>query len=148
MAKVFIETSVFIRFFTQDDKQKSEDTLRLFKLIENGKLRPYTSNIVILEIQFVLIKVYKFNKNKVLKAIENLLNLRNLTLIEKTNTKIALGIYKKLNIKYADCLIATQVQKDVKIVTYDEEFSKIIGISTTQPTDFLNHDKQNQKTQE
>lgn len=136
MHKVFIDTSVFIRFLTQDDKQKAQDCEHLFELVEQGKLRPYISNIVILEIQFVLTRLYNFPKNKVLVDIGNLLALRNLTLVEKTDTKKALSLHKRYNIKYPDCLISTQVSKDTKTVTYDEDFSKIPGIFSAKPVDF------------
>lgn len=135
--KVFIDTSVFIRFLTKDDHQKFEQCSQFFELVEEGKIRPYTSNIVILEIQFVLIKVYNFSKAKVLTDIETLLNLRNLILLEKTNTRQALSIYKKHNIKYADCMIATQIPIATKLLTYDEEFSKIDNLTQATPKDFL-----------
>lgn len=137
MIKVFIDTSVFIRFLTRDNQQKFEDCKKFFELIEDGKLRSYTSNIVILEIQFVLIRIYKFSKDKVLNDINSILDLRNLVLIEKTNTQKALKTFSKHNIKYADCLIATQVPKNTKIVTYDDEFSKIKEIPHSQPANFL-----------
>lgn len=134
--KVFIDSNVFLRFLTQDDKNKAADCASLFQLIENGAIRPYVSNIVILEIQFVLIKLYKFPKAKVMEDIDTILSLRNLTVIEKTNTKIALEIYTKHNIKYADCLISTQIPKGTRLVSYDEEFAKI-KIIIANPTDFL-----------
>lgn len=136
MHKVFIDTSVFIRFLTQDDKQKAYECEHFFELVEQGKLRPYISNIVILEIQFVLTRLYSFPKNKVLMDIGNLLALRNLTLVEKTDTKKALGLFKKHNIKYADCLIATQVLPGVKLVSYDKDFREIGTVAASIPTDF------------
>ena len=136
MTKAFIDTSVFIRFLTRDDQQKFNDCVRFFELVEEGKIRPYTSNIVILEIQFVLVKLYNFPKDKVLLDIEKLLSLRNLTLIDKTDTIKALALYKKHNIKFADCLIATQVPTSTKLVTYDEEFSKVPMILVATPANF------------
>lgn len=136
MTKVFIDSNIFIRYLTQDDPKKASDCIRLFEMIEQGQLRPYTSNIVILEIQFVLIKQYKFLKAGVIEDIRTLLSLRNLTLIEKTDTKAALLLYKKYNIKFGDCLIATQIPKGVKLVSYDKEFQKI-GIATSTPKDFI-----------
>ena len=136
MHKVFIDTSVFIRFLTFDDKQKAQECEQFFKQVEQGKLRPYISNIVILEIQFVLTRLYSFPKNKVLLDIGNLIALRNLTIVEKTDTKKALSLHKKINVKYPDCLISTQIPKDTKVVTYDEDFSKIPGIFVAKPVDF------------
>lgn len=137
VVKVFLETSVLIRFLTADDEKKFNDCVRLLEIIEKGNIRPYISNIVILEIIFVLTRLYKFSKKEVLESILKILNLRNLTLIEATNTKEAIKIFNKYNIKYPDCLIATQVPKNVKIVTYDEDFSKIKTLATTDPQEFL-----------
>lgn len=137
MKKVFIDTSVFIRFLTQDDSEKFEDCFKFFELVEEGKFRAYISNIVILEIQFVLIKVYDFPKAKVLSDIGTLLGLRNLTLVEKTYTPKALSLYKKHNVKYADCLITTQLPTGTKLLTYDGEFSKIENLSLATPKDLL-----------
>ena len=137
MIKVFIDTSVFIRFLTQDDPRKFKDCFKFFEKIELGKLRPYTANIVILEIHFVLTRLYKQSKTKVVSDIENLLALRNLTLIDKTDTTKALNLYKRQNIKFADCYIATQVPGTCHLVTYDEEFSKVKTISVKEPKDFI-----------
>lgn len=137
MNKVFLETSFLIRYFTADDKKKFKDCMLLVEAIEKGgKLRPYTSNIVLLEILYVLTKVYKFSKKETLEGIKKVIAMRNLTLIEKADSKKALALFEKHNIKYADCLITTQIPKGVKLVSYDEEFAKI-KIPTSNPADFI-----------
>ena len=136
MTKVFIDTSVFIRFLTQDNQQKFEQCAKFFELIEQGKLRPYTSNIVILEIQFVLTRLYSFPKDKVLSDINKLLSLRNLILVERTDSHKALTIYKKYNVKYPDCLIVTQIPAGSKLVSYDNDFVKISTLALSTPADF------------
>lgn len=137
MSKVFVETSVFIRFLTADDHQKFKDCTVFFKKIEQGKLRPYTSNIVLLEILFLLTKLYKFPKTKVLKDVSQILNLRNITLIEKTDTRKALKIFNQYNIKYADCLITTQVPPKTLLATYDEDFVKLKTLKTLTPNEVI-----------
>jgi len=136
VTKVFIDTSVFIRFLTQDNQQKFEQCAKFFELIEQGKLRPYTSNIVILEIQFVLTRLYSFPKDKVLSDINKLLSLRNLILVERTDSHKALTIYKKYNVKYPDCLIVTQIPAGSKLVSYDNDFVKISTLALSTPADF------------
>ncbi len=137
MTKIFIDTSVFIRFLTQDDKEKFKKCSELFELVEEGRIRPYSSNIVILEIHYVLTRIYNFAKNQVIQDIENVLSLRNLTLIEKTKTKKALILYKKHSIKYADSLIYNQVPDGVTLITYDHEFSKLEPITNLTPANFI-----------
>ena len=134
MVKVFIDSNIFIRLLTQDDPQKASSCTRFFENIEQGRLRPYISNVIILEILFVLKKLYKFPKAKVVEDINTILSLRNLTIIEKTDTLAALTLYKKHNIKFGDCLIATQIPKGVKLVSYDTEFAKL-KITTATPAE-------------
>lgn len=131
--KVFLDTSVFIRFLTRDDEKKFSQCFQLFELIQSGKIKPYASNIVIQEILYVLTKIYKHPKVNVLMDIDKILSLRNLTLIERTNTTDALSLFRKYKIKYGDCLIATQVPRATTLITYDADFSKIRKLKPTTP---------------
>lgn len=134
MTKIFLDTSVFIRFLTKDDQEKYRDCMQLFTSIEQGKFKPYTSNIVILEIIFVLTRIYRFPKNQALDAIDKLFNLRNLTVLEKTNTIKAIELFRLHSVKYPDCLIATQVPASVALITYDAEFSLLPDVKSLTPS--------------
>lgn len=131
--KIFLDTNIFIRFLTRDDEEMFDECKRLFELILLGKIIPYTSNIVLLEITFILTRQYKFPKKEVRKDLEKLINLRNLTIIELADTKEALKLFGATNIKFSDCYIATQVPKGVTLITYDSDFRKIPSISAATP---------------
>ena len=81
--------------------------------------------------------VILFYRVSLMDSINKILAIRNLTLIETTNTKDALKIHEKYGVKYPDCLIATQVPQGAKLVTYDEDFSKIEGILSFKPSSLL-----------
>lgn len=136
--KIFIDTNIFVRFFTHDLEEKVAECERLFELIRDGKVKPYISNIVILELIFVLTRQYNFKKETVLKALKELLNLRNITVIEVTKTERVLQLFMKHNIKYTDCLIAAQIPKGVTLVTYDGDFSKIPALKPITPAEIFN----------
>jgi len=135
--KVFIDTNIFIRFFTRDDNEMFEDCKKLLALAEEGKFRPYTSNIVILEILFILTKIYKIPSKYALADIEKLLSLRNLVLIEKTDTKKALEYFSMSNVKFADCLITAQQRKDFVLCTYDKDSKKIYNGNIKTPAEII-----------
>ncbi|MDO8576893.1 MAG: PIN domain-containing protein [Candidatus Daviesbacteria bacterium] len=141
--KVFIDTNIFIRFFTHDLEEKVPECERLIELIQDGKVKPCISNIVILELIFVLTRQYKFKKESVLKALKKLLSLRNIMVVEVTKTEGALQLFMKHNIKYTDCLIATQIPKGVTLVTYDSDFSKIPALKPITPAEIFNSDTVN-----
>ena len=135
--KIFIDTNVFLRFLLKDDPDSYEEVVKLFELVEEGKIKPYTSNIVILEIIYVLVKTLKISRTEVLRDIQDLFSMRGLTLVEKTNTKEALKIYKQTGVKYADCLIASQVKPGIQLCTFDQEFLKIKSVKLCIPSDLF-----------
>ncbi|KKR09893.1 MAG: hypothetical protein A3D24_03605 [Candidatus Blackburnbacteria bacterium RIFCSPHIGHO2_02_FULL_39_13] len=137
MKKVFIETSVFIRLFTQDDSRKFGESKILFDKINSGDIRPYVSGVVIQEILYILTRLYKFPKLGVIADLQKILQLRNVVLIEKTDTEKALLLFKRHAIKYGDCLISTQVPKSVVLISYDSDFGKIKGLKVSTLSDVI-----------
>ena len=139
MKKVFIETSVFIRLFTQDDSRKFGESKILFDKINSGDIRPYVSGVVIQEILYILTRLYKFPKLGVIADLQKILQLRNVVLIEKTDTEKALLLFKRHAIKYGDCLISTQVPKSVVLISYDSDFGKIKGLNIFTPGELIEY---------
>lgn len=137
MKRIFIDTNVWLRFLTADEKRQFEDCQRLLVLSEQGRFKPYTSTIVLLEIAYTLASFYRAGKKEIISDLEDLLKTRNLTLIEKSDFSKALILFKRYQIKLADCLIATQLPKGVVLCTYDQEFKRIKGISGLTPKEVL-----------
>lgn len=135
--KVFFDTNVYLRYIIPENQTSFEESERLLKLSESGKITPYVSNIVISEIVFTLNRTYKFHRKKILAFIEQIISSRNLVLIETTNTPQALDFYNKYNVKYGDSLIATQVPNGVVLCTYDPEFSKIKSLTIKNPAQII-----------
>lgn len=135
--RVFLDSNIFLRYLVPENKTSYSECTAIIQAVENGQLMPYVSNIVIQEITYALGKIYKFNKKKVLSWLTDLLRLRNLVLIEKTETKQSLVLYKKYNVKFGDCLIAAQISKGMILITYDTDFSKLPYLKPHTPTELL-----------
>lgn len=136
MIKIFLDSNIWIRYFLQDNSQ-FEEVDKLIIAIEEGKFSSYISAIVLLEICFVLQRYYKYPKNNLEPYLQAVLKLRNLTIIEKTNTSKALSYFHEHNTKFSDCLIASQIPKDMILVTFDKEFDKVKDISSKTPIELL-----------
>lgn len=124
MKKLFVDSNVWLRFILEDNEQAGE-CKKLIEQIEFGKYRVYTSSIVMLEVNFVLSAIYKIKMVGVIKDLEVILKTRNLTLIEKTDFKKALRWHKKFKIKLADCLIGSQIDKNMVLISFDKDFDKL-----------------------
>ncbi len=133
----FFDTNIWIRYFVGNDTAKAALCKKLLTDIENGKIRPYLSSIVLLEVYWVLTSVYKFPKQKVIAAIEIVLSIRGLVIVETSEFRRAFSLHQKTGVKLADCLIATQVGKGITLVTYDREFRKIPRLAVAEPAEVL-----------
>lgn len=125
MVRVFVDTSVLVRYFIADDEEKFAETLGLVGKILTGAVVPYISTIVLLELHYVLKSVYKLPQTRCIEVLEIVTGLRNCVLVEKTDFREAISFVKLYKVKLPDCMIATQIPKGVTFVSYDQEFKKI-----------------------
>lgn len=135
--KIFLDSNIFLRFFTPEDANMYQECGSLIKEIESAMHQPYVSAIVILECGYVLKKLYKFSPKRVEEAIETILSMRNLTVIESTDTKRAFALHRKTHVKFSDCLITTQVPVRATLVTYDRDFAKLPGLIAHTPKEVI-----------
>lgn len=133
---VFIDTNIFLRAIVKEDEQTFNECLSFLKLIRDGKIKAITSTLVFLKINFVLLSFYKFPKEKVQQALESILDLPHLKIVDDYEMREAIEAYKKTKVKFVDCLLASLLKKkDFKIVSYDLDFDKL-KIKRLSPKDF------------
>lgn len=126
--KYFIDTNIFLRVLTRDNETPFKKCVKFLDNLRMGKYKAYTSNLVLAEINWTLISFYKFPKDKVILAINSILNLKNLKIIDDFSIKIALNNYKKYPVKFIDALIVSNpeiTKKEIKLVSYDRDFDKL-----------------------
>ncbi|HEY4521095.1 MAG TPA: PIN domain-containing protein [Candidatus Paceibacterota bacterium] len=133
----FIDTNVILRFFVRDNERMYNECKAFFGRIEKGEIRAYTSAIVLLELAYVLLRTYRYSRAEAATVLSRIFSLRNLALVERTNARSALELWKQHGIKYGDCLIASQIPKNSVLVTYDAEFKKIEGLRAMTPDQFV-----------
>lgn len=135
--RIFIDTNVWLRFILKDNENQFEPTSQLITLVEEGKLRPYISTIVLLEIACVLKSFYKISKNKIIEDLYTILETRNITIIEKTNFKKSLELSKNSNLKLSDSVIISSLPKEILMCTWDEEIKKVPSLNALTPKEIL-----------
>lgn len=133
MPKLLFDTNFWIRFVSRDEPKKYQIVSEIIQKISDGQISAYISNIIILEINFVLVKKYHLPQKEVDSFLNSLLKIKGLKVIDKTDTKKALGLRKQYGIKLADCMIATQTSERVALVTFDRDFQKIKGLKMIAP---------------
>ena len=131
----FIDTNLFLRYFTRDEEEKAQKVLALLKRVEKNEEKATTSPLVIFETIFTLESFYKVPKKEIKELMLPILNLRGLKLPDKGIYQQALDAYVKKNISFTDAFNATFcLKKGIKeIYSYDEDFDKMEGIKRITP---------------
>jgi len=123
---LFIDTNIFLRTIVKENEKTFKECLAFLKAVNDGKIKAVTSTLVILEINFVLLSFYKFPKARVQLALESILNLPRLKIVDRFDIHEAMEMYKKTKIKFVDCLLASILKKkELEIVSYDLDFEKL-----------------------
>jgi len=131
----FVDTNVFIRFFVKDDSKKTEGLQRLIQKARKGELVLHVIPIVVLEIVWMLEKIYKWPRGKISELIQALLNTPELKVEMRDMVNQAIQLYETTNIKFADAFIACWVKRKSGrlFYTYDKKHFKVVGLDVEEP---------------
>ena len=136
MNRAFIDTSAILRMLVQDDGLKAKAVENLIRTAPEKGLVLHVIPVTILEIVWVLEKVYKYPKKAVRELAEAIINTPQLK-VELAGVLLnALKAYEEKNVKFADALMAFWgMDKGITTTyTYDEkDFKRIDGLTVLKP---------------
>ena len=131
MSKAFIDTSAILRMLVQDDDLKAKAVENLIRTAPEKGLVLHVIPVTILEIVWVLEKVYKYPKQAIRELAEAIINTPQLK-VELAGVFLnALKVYEEKNVKFADAVMAFWgMDKGITTTyTYDEvDFKRIEGL--------------------
>lgn len=135
----YIDTNVFIRYLTGDDKLKAEATIKLMEEIESGEMEVTTCEAVIAEIVFVLSSrsQYALTPQEIRDKVAPILALKGLRIKNKKLYLDALDIYatyKDLDFEDALCIADMKQRRIDTIISYDTDFDQIPELKRREPS--------------
>ncbi len=137
MNRAFIDTSAILRMLVQDDDLKAKAVENLIRTAPEKGLALHVIPVTILEIVWVLEKVYKYPQKAVRELAEAIINTPQLK-VELAGVFLnALKVYEEKNVKFADAVMAFWgLDKGITTTyTYDEkDFKRIDGLTVLKPT--------------
>lgn len=135
--RFFIDTNIFLRALVKENQTDFDNCVRFLRLISDGKIQTFTSTIILLEVNFVLISFYNFEKPRIYQALQSIIDLPGLKFIDDFNRREAIELYAKTGIKFTDCLLASLIKdSNLTIVSYDHDFDKL-GLRRLEPKEIL-----------
>lgn len=136
MLKAFIDTSAILRMLVKDDDAKSKACEKLIRESRQKEIALHVLPVTLLEIVWVLEKVYKFERKVIREITEAILNTPGLKIEMEDVFRKALICYETKNIKFADAVMGYWgLEKGLSTVfTYDEkDFKRIEGLEVKKP---------------
>lgn len=120
----------------RDDDLKARACRRLLRESKQKDMLFCLLPVTILEIVWVLEKVYKFERKNIRELVEAILNTPELKTELDDVFRKALAVYEEKNVKFADAVMGYWgLERKVSTVfTYDEkDFKRIDGLDVLKP---------------
>src|SRR4051794_37430711 len=108
----FIDTNIFIRHLTNDNPVQSPACFVLIQEIEQGRIQAWTSELVILEVIFVLSSrtLYNLSRERIRDVFLPLINLPGIKLTNKRIYRRVFELYTSLAIDFTDAYNAALME--------------------------------------
>ena len=127
---VLIDTNYIIRFLTMQPLEHYEKAKELFYRVAKREVEVMVSEGIIMECYFVLLKFYKWDKNRLIDKLEKILKMKNVFCNEKYILLQALEILKAKNIDFIDALLCAKSKAlGYKILSFDKDIEKCLKSS-------------------
>ncbi|MFZ2224633.1 MAG: PIN domain-containing protein [Candidatus Deferrimicrobium sp.] len=129
MDKAFVDTSVILGILVKEDEGKVAAVERLLLSARRSGKRLHVLPVAILEVVWVLEKVYKLDRRSIRELADAILNTGELIVENGEVFRKALAVYEEKNVKFADAVMGTWgIARGLKTVyTYDEKDFRRIG---------------------
>ncbi len=135
----FVDTNIFIRYMTNDDKKKAQACFELFQRVKRNEEEVTTSESVLAEVAFVLSSkrlAYQLTHEQIRQRLVPLLTLRGFKLPHKKIYLEALEIYaanNNLDVEDALSIAHMKDQGHDRIYSYDTDFDAYLEITRIEP---------------
>ncbi|MCX8008597.1 MAG: PIN domain-containing protein [Patescibacteria group bacterium] len=125
--KLFLDTNIWLRYFLRDNEKQALLINKILISIEEGRIKPYISPVVILEFVYVLEKLYKIPRDIIIEHVDAILSTRNIAIIETIRFHESWDLYKKTHQAFSDCLILHHLSQGMLLCSFDEKLIKLAG---------------------
>lgn len=124
-----LDTTVIVRYVTQDDARQAAAASRLFERVLTVERPGLVGLITLCEVAWVLADCYDADKARIAAVIEALLGTRQLVVEEAESVWKAMRAWEKSSADFSDALIGQilAARGCDKVVTFDRAAAKLPG---------------------
>mgnify|MGYP001580120878 FL=1 len=125
MPTYYIDANYFLRFILKDNLTQWKIANNYFEKAKQEKIKLVFLTEVILEIEYVMRKVYKLDRKLIFKYISTLLVINSLEVIDREILKMALLAYLNMNVDFVDAILFYKAEnRQAEVLSFDKDFAK------------------------
>jgi len=129
MNRIFVDSNVFLRLFTDDDLAQQDRAFRLVKAAADGELSLVTGPPVLFEVAWTLRSFYRLPRGRTIEVLRRILATRGLELADRGIVEKALALAGATGQEFADAYIAASAPalRCDAIATFNREHFEKLG---------------------
>ena len=130
----FVDTSVFIRFFTRDDETRAERARALLEAADTGDVTLHVNHLSFAEIAYALRSQYGLPRASIAERLQDLLDVRGIKVPDKPLIASAIELYADRSTDFGDAYFVADMRKRRlrSIYAYDSDYDKL-GVRRIEP---------------
>ena len=127
MRKYFVDSNVFLRFYSIDDEKQRQQAKEMLLKAKNKEVELYCGPPVFFEVAWVLGSTYGLSHNEILDTLETMLYIPNLHVLDEEIVRSSIELARKTKQGFADSYITITAKKlEIGVVTFNiKHFSKL-----------------------
>lgn len=136
MKSYFVDTNIFLRYFTNDDPLKADRIEKLFEEAETQKFVLVSSHLVMAELVWTLESYYKISPPVIEQMLLKVINTPFIEIPQENLIIQALDLYVTQNIDFVDAYNALFMREAglTGIYTYDtKHFKRVNWVEIMEP---------------
>jgi len=130
MERYFVDSNVFLRYYSHDDKHQSTQAEEFFLRAKRGEIEIFCGPPVFFEVAWVLKTFYGQPNAVILDTLESMLSIPNFTVFDAEYVVKAIKFARNKLCGFADSYIAVVAhEQNLGIVTFNERHLKKADVS-------------------
>jgi len=126
MKKYFLDSNIYLRFILKDDPGLSSKARQYFLDAKNKKSKLFLTSEALIEINYVLQKVYSVDKKEIIRHLSALVRAPYFEVVERSLLAKAVRLYEKTPIDFVDCLLFARAKSQGgEVLTFDQDFKRL-----------------------
>jgi len=126
MEKKLIDANVLLRYLLKDDETLFKKAYELLERVKDGKEFIIIPESVLAECVYVLLRIYKVDRQIVTEKLKLLFLYKGVVNPDKEDLIDSINLFGKTNLSIVDCILcAKSVNNKMPIFTFDDELKSI-----------------------